>query len=381
MKKNRFILNIIFCIFIFTSIKVNAQTTVQITTGVAGTPQYNAGPIYRSSAGSAYDASRYSYLYTANEIAAAGIVSGDLITDLGWIKDNNTTTTGGGIFRVYMKNSTETAYANATETWTNLNTGTTLVYENLNQNIPATQAPNYIMFTLNAPFIYTGGSIEISTEWDINQVGGSPSTGTFDWLWSTVSDRIYGTGNTVLSSTTTLSSTTNSISDITNRRPFLQIGYTPGVSCSGTPNAGTASASSLVCASEQFNLSISGQTIASDITYQWLSSPNATGPWTPIAGATSLNESTSQLVDTYYACEVTCTNSSLSDTSSVVFVQTTPNLAAGTYTVGVGGDYASFTAAVAALSCGIAGPVIFDALVGSGPFNEQIIIPEIINSS
>ncbi|WP_159038685.1 hypothetical protein, partial [Brumimicrobium mesophilum] len=60
---------------------------------------------------------------------------------------------------------------------------------------------------------------------------------------------------------------------------------------------------------------------------------------------------------------------------------TSPNLAAGTYTVGAGGDYADFTAAVNALSCGIAGPVVFNALVGSGPFNEQIVIPEIINTS
>ena len=148
---------------------------------------------------------------------------------VGWVKNNTTTTTGGGIFRIYMKNSSATSFSLASETWANLNSGTTLVYENLNQNIPATASPDYIEFTLSAPFVYNGGSLEISTEWDINQVTGSPTTGTFEWLWSTVVDRIYGTGNTTLAPITTLSSTTNSISTIDDRRPFIKIGYSGGL--------------------------------------------------------------------------------------------------------------------------------------------------------
>ncbi|MBK8611563.1 MAG: hypothetical protein IPL84_16890 [Chitinophagaceae bacterium] len=202
--------------------------TVIINTGTPGTPAYNAGPIYRSSAASAYDASRYTYLYTAAELSAAGITSGSVISLVGWVKSNNTTTTGGGIFRIFMKNSSASSFSLATETWANLNAGTTMVYENLNQNISADVDPVYIDFPLTTSFVYTGGSLEISTEWDINQVSGSPTTGTFSWLWSTVVDRIYGTGQTSLANAGTLSSTTNSISTIDDRRPFIKIVYSGG---------------------------------------------------------------------------------------------------------------------------------------------------------
>ncbi|MBK9465544.1 MAG: hypothetical protein IPN56_12310 [Chitinophagaceae bacterium] len=209
---------------------INSQSqTVIINTGTAGTPAYNAGPVSRSAAASAFDASRYTYLYTAAELAAAGITSGAVINLVGWVKNNTATSLGvGGIFRIYMKNTATASFSLASETWANLNSGATLVYENLTQTIPATATPNYIDFPLTTTFIYTGGSLEISTEWDINQVSGNASTGTFDWLWSTVTDRIYGTGNTTLAPITTLSSTTNSISTIDDRRPFIKITYTGG---------------------------------------------------------------------------------------------------------------------------------------------------------
>jgi len=151
--------------------------------------------------------------------------------------------------------------------------------------------------------------------------------------------------------------------------------------CSGVPTAGTALAPATVCANQSFNLSLSGQSQGSGLTYQWMTGPTATGPWTYITGATTLSYATSQTIDTYYSCEVTCTNSSLADTSASVFVQTNPNLAAGTYTIGASGNYPNFNAAVAAMSCGIAGPVIFNVLPGSGPYNEQVEIPQIINAS
>ena len=305
---------------------VNAQV-VQITTGVAGTPAYNAGPIYRSSNSSAYDASRYSYLYTASELAAAGISPGSIINDLGWMKNNNATTTGGGIFRIYMKNSTAATYGNATETWANLNAGTTLVYQNLNQAVPATQAPNYIVFPLTTGFTYTGGSLEISVEWDINQVSGNPSTGTFDWMWSTVPDRIYGTGNTTIAGMSPLSSTSNSISDITDRRPFLQIGYSPGTACSGAVTAGTASASvTNACANVPFNLLLTGATNGAGMTYQWQSSPVGAGTFTNIVGATTISYAVAnQTAPRDYRCVVTCTNGGSTQNSNIVSVaQNTP---------------------------------------------------------
>ncbi|HRO05516.1 MAG TPA: gliding motility-associated C-terminal domain-containing protein [Ferruginibacter sp.] len=353
---------------------LNAQTVV-INTGTPGTPQYNAGPIYRSAASSAYDASRYSYLYTADELAAVGITSGAVINVLGWIKDNNATSTGGGIFRIYMKNSSATTYGLPTESWANLNNGTTMVYENLSFTVPATQNPDYITFPLSVPFTYTGGSLEISTEWDINGVAGNASTGTFNWMWSTVVDRIYGTGQTVLANAGTLSSTSNSISDINDRRPFLQITFTPGGPCTNPPTPGTVTANpSSVCLGETFTLSMAGGTSGTGQTIQWQSSPDGV-TWTDIAGATNFTYSSTQTTTTNYRALITC---GVAVPTNAVQIST-PASVLGTFTINNalptgGGNFASFNDAYDFIKCGIGGNVIFNVVAGSGPYNEQLIM-------
>ncbi|MBA3901977.1 MAG: hypothetical protein H0X62_17530, partial [Bacteroidetes bacterium] len=143
----------------------------------------------------------------------------------------------------------------------------------------------------------------------------------------------------------------------------------------------TASAPNSTCPSENFTISLSGQTLGSGINYQWESSTTATGPWANITGATNFSYTASQTVNTWYRCVVICTNSSLSDISNVVAVSTLPNLAAGTYTIGASGNYATLVDAFNALSCGIAGPVVFNVLSGSGPFVGGIDIQTIINTS
>ncbi len=357
--------------------------TVVINTGTAGTPAYNAGPIYRSSAGSGYDASRYSYLYTQTELAAAGILPNSSITSLGWIKNNSATTTGGGIFRIFMKNSSATSFSNATETWANLNSSATMVYENLNQDIPATAAPDYITFTFTTPYLYTGGSLEISTEWDINQVTGSPTTGTFDWLWSTVVDRVYGTGNTTLAPITSLSSTTNSISAIDDRRPFLQITYVPSGPCTNPPIPGVVtSTQNPVCLSTDFTLNLTGGTTGTGQTYQWQSSPDSTN-WTDISGATSSFLVRNHMASTYYRAVVTCGGSSVNSAGLLVV---SPAAVSGAYTINSaqvtgGTNFQTFADAINFIKCGISGPVIFNVAVNSGPYNEQVVFPHINSAS
>ena len=97
--------------------------------------------------------------------------------------------------------------------------------------------------------------------------------------------------------------------------------------CSGTPDAGTAISSlATACPTESFMLSLDSATIASGITYQWVSSTALSGPWTALAGATSSTFNTTISEDTYFACILTCTNSAAIDTSSTVLVLSTPFL-------------------------------------------------------
>ncbi len=108
--------------------------------------------------------------------------------------------------------------------------------------------------------------------------------------------------------------------------------------CAGTPDAGSALASlTTACPTTPVNMSLDSATVASGITYQWLSSASATGPWTAVAGANNATYSTTVSTDTYFACILTCTASSLADTSSAVQVLSTPFYQCYCNTVNAGG--------------------------------------------
>ena len=91
--------------------------------------------------------------------------------------------------------------------------------------------------------------------------------------------------------------------------------------CSGTPTAGTISATTRACNSQPFTLSSAGVTIAGNMTYQWQSSPAGAGTWGPIPTATGTSYTvTNQTANTDYRLVVTCNTSSGTNTSNVVTV-------------------------------------------------------------
>lgn len=108
--------------------------------------------------------------------------------------------------------------------------------------------------------------------------------------------------------------------------------------CSGTPDAGTALASlATACPTTPVNMSLDSATVASGITYQWLSATSVNGPWTVLAGANNATYSTTVSADTYFACVLTCTNSASVDTSTAVQVLSTPFYQCYCNTVNSGG--------------------------------------------
>ena len=100
------------------------------------------------------------------------------------------------------------------------------------------------------------------------------------------------------------------------------VNIVPAPTCTGTPTAGTATATTtLACPSTSFVLNAIGTSIASDLTYQWESSATgALGSWAPIAGATSLMYTATVTAPAYYHLVITCPSSTLFDTSTSVFV-------------------------------------------------------------
>ncbi|MFN4255121.1 MAG: MopE-related protein, partial [Saprospiraceae bacterium] len=224
---------------------LSAQTTVEIATGPVLTPVYNSGPVYRSSASSAYDFCRYAYMYTQDELTAVNINNGASISNLAWNQTSVQGTTGPGQFKIYMKNTSNTAYTVSTA-WADLINGATLVFDQ-GVTIPA-NSPGYLDFQLASNFTYTGGTLEIYVDWDISAVSGNASTGALAWALNTVVDKILGVSSSTLAGVATLSTTTNSINTIDNTRPAIQIttgGAPPacpaptGVNASGTTTTST----------------------------------------------------------------------------------------------------------------------------------------------
>lgn len=307
---------------------VHSQTVVQIGTGTLSTGGVNYMPIYRSSAASTFDYSRTYFLYTAAEMAAAGIPAGSTITKVEWDKSNTGATvasTANIVFNIYMNNSSSTGYTTA-QTWATLTSGATQVYNNNNQVIPATTG--FLPFTLTTPFVYSGAALEIATDWDISAVSGNPTTAAFNFSYTTIANRTGGTSNsTALTGASSLGTQTG--------RPNIRITYTPPPACSGTPNGGTAVASTTyICSPQNVNLSLSGSTAASGLTYSWQSSPDGL-TWTSIPTGTTIGITQSVTATTYYQAIVSCgTNSAV---SSVVTVSYVPVISTVPYSEGFEG--------------------------------------------
>lgn len=105
-----------------------------------------------------------------------------------------------------------------------------------------------------------------------------------------------------------------------------RVNIVPPPACSGTPNAGTAiSTETIACANASFSLSLSGSDINSGLSYQWYSSPNGS-VWNTLGSPSNSYDYTiaSQTTALYYQCVVTCTNSSLSSTSTPISVSQKP---------------------------------------------------------
>lgn len=147
--------------------------------------------------------------------------------------------------------------------------------------------------------------------------------------------------------------------------------FVPAIACSGVPDAGrSVASSSIVCANQNFNLSLADDSIRQNLTYQWISSTTgANGTYAPMLNDTSRTITKSQMATTWYRCVVTC-GSFASDTSDAVMVNTPLSALSGTYTVNPSlpvssTNYHQLADIIATLNCnGVTGPVTIDLAPG-----------------
>ncbi len=156
--------------------------------------------------------------------------------------------------------------------------------------------------------------------------------------------------------------------------------FTTTFPCTGTPNAGNATANKgYVCSTDSVLLSIENATAATGLTYQWLvSTSGANGPFTPLANGTNRTFYQSQTTTSWYKCVVDC-QSNL-DTSTVIQVRTTSTPFAGTYTVNPAlpasaTNFVDLESIFEALHCvGVTGPTTFNLAPNIGPINGGFTI-------
>ena len=96
--------------------------------------------------------------------------------------------------------------------------------------------------------------------------------------------------------------------------------------CGGAPTAGTVSGPSAICPATSFDLTLSGDSVASGLSYQWYSAtPAGSTSFTAIAGATNgFYIVPSQADTTSYKLVVTCIASGLADSTPVITVNENP---------------------------------------------------------
>ncbi|GAO42579.1 hypothetical protein FPE01S_01_15940 [Flavihumibacter petaseus NBRC 106054] len=169
-------------------------------------------------------------------------------------------------------------------------------------------------------------------------------------------------------------------------RPNFTLTWQTVPACSGQPVPGTVvSDKTSTCGSEVFHLTLSGNAVATGLSYQWqISADNTT--WNNIPDATNPAYAGSQLSGNYYRVAVTCANGGQSANSAAVHITATPTVS-GTFSIdnsvpaSGSGTFKTFNEAYDFIKCGIGGPVIFNVKNTGVDYNEQLIMKDIPGAS
>lgn len=159
---------------------------------------------------------------------------------------------------------------------------------------------------------------------------------------------------------------------------------TPPCNTPVVPGASVGIPTTPSCGGGLRTLNLSGNSFGTGQTYQWQSSSTLAGTYTNVGGSLIVPVlDVYPTVDIYYRAIVGCgASSAISDPILITVKQPL----SGTYTINfnaatAGTNFKTFADALAAFSCGVAGPVVLNVVAGSGPYNEHITFNPIINAS
>lgn len=177
------------------------------------------GPYQRADTNSSTVFSRWVQIFTASELATAGVVNGDMITQLNWELASSNVIIGNGdaVLQVYIKNSAATAATS--DTWANYVSGSALVVDNHYNTVNNYPGANgWMPHSFTTPFTYTGGTIEIAVDWDCSNVS-TPAfsgNGALKFRWHATSP------DDLVAKKTASSSAPSTLSDLKDERANIQ---------------------------------------------------------------------------------------------------------------------------------------------------------------
>jgi parallel beta-helix repeat protein len=356
------------------SLYSHSQTWTIASCSSLGTTTY--GPMYSTSTANA--TSRTAVIYPASQLSTLATKT---LTDMYF---NRTSTTGSMAgtpnFKIYLKEVSISDWGSADLTWDV--SGATLVYDG-NPASAVGSTSGWKRFALTSNFYYSGTQ-NLAVFFEYTNATASSS---ISWAYEYTAPCI-STSNTM--TTKYLNNTTGTLpTALTSenyRRPHIGFDYS-SIACNTSPVGGNAGATptGTLCSGTTVTLSLTGNSAGSGQTYRWQKGTSNAGPWTYITSSSPLIPATDNpSLTSWYRAELTCSsNIGYSQPVQVTIAAAFPG---GTYTINSavatgGNNFQTFAAALSAVNCGIAGPVIFNVQAGSGPYNEQVILPAIAGTS
>jgi len=300
------------CLFLSSFLNLKAQMVAD-TFGNFQVSTYANGPMFQNSTAKGMsDSILTNILFKQNELAAKGILPGMSIYGIGFYKNNATSITSAAIgnFQIYYRcGNTDTQLTTTSgirfnlmnsgqfnQGFSNCNSFST----NSNLTIPNTQA--WIPLMNDAPFLYTGGNLEIATKWTF-QANGSPVNDI-----SFAMQSVYGTYSKSNLSTYLFSRCTNGNflnNTISSYRPTTIIYHDVSqVNCAFNLSAGNIKSINQICPNKKNFLFLDGPTG----TIQWQKKLITSSNWTNIPDATSALIMDTISSSTQYRCLVSCGN-------------------------------------------------------------------------
>lgn len=255
--------------------------------------------VWRKPLGSFFGYERSALLFRQSEIGVLG-----QITSIAFYCDTSIHSPGKTPVKVYMSEQTDSVFL-ANTTVAAEEAGMQLVFNDTLQS-SAFVSGQWTVITLSSPFLkVTPRPLKIVVETNAGGTGNENSLSKSFYHFST------GFNNFQYWSADNTPPTNVGVRSL--MRPNIQIGMTAVSACSGTPTAGTT-LSSVDTTCSAVSLSLTGNSAASGLTYQWQDS-TAGGAWISIPYANFSTYNTSITADTWFRCKVSC--SSQSDYSSV----------------------------------------------------------------